>query len=87
MSLNADKEVEFSNFSEVPEKCTKCIPNMQQGYTEVLGNGFVSFGSVLGLSGLCYTMRKGSTLMSPLGALALAPGLGELDLLKARASC
>ena len=32
-------------------------------------------------------MREGSTLMSPLGDLALAPGLGELDLLKACAVC
>ena len=60
MSLNADKEVQFNNFYEVPEKCNKCIPNMQQGYTEVLGNGFVSSGNVLGLSGVCYTPLPGN---------------------------
>ena len=60
MLLNADREVEFYNFSEVPKKCNKCIPKVQQGYTEVPGDGFVSFGSVLGLSGLCYTPLPGN---------------------------
>ena len=62
MSLNADKEVEFYDFSEVPEKCNKCIPNMQQEYTEVHGNGFVSSGNVLGLPGLCYSTGRQQNL-------------------------